>query len=71
MLAIVGPSSFSPLFTPDRLYETVIAPNATGNWSRGPLAPDTSVGFSAGSLPAKSTVADCRPAIPAPEPTGL
>ena len=49
----------------------MIAPNATGNWSSGPLAFDMSAGFSAGSLPAKSTVADCSCAMPAPEPTGL
>ena len=37
MSAIIGPSSFSPVFIPGRLYETVIAPNATGKWSAGPL----------------------------------
>ena len=36
----------------------MIAPNATGNWSDRALhAAVTSVGFIAGSLPAKSTVA--------------
>ena len=49
----------------------MIAPNATGNWNSGPLAFDVSAGFSAGSLPAKSTVADCSCEMPAPEPTGL
>ncbi len=60
-----------PLLIPGRLYDTVIAPNATGNWSAGPFIPFVSVGVSEGSLPAKSTVADCRSATPVPEPTGL
>jgi hypothetical protein len=49
----------------------VIAPNPIGNWATGPLPAFTSSGFSAGSLPAKSTVADWSWAIPAPEPTAL
>ena len=35
----------------------MIAPKATGNCSTGPFIPLVSAGFSAGSLPAKSTVA--------------
>ena len=49
----------------------MIAPNATGNWSTGPLPAAISDGFSAGSLPAKSIVEPCRPAMPAPEPSAL
>ena len=49
----------------------MIAPNPIGNWATGPFAAFTSSGFIAGSLPAKSTVADCSSATPAPEPTAL
>jgi hypothetical protein len=56
MPASAVPSSLSPLLTPDRLYDTVIPPSATGNWRTGPLNFALSVGLSAGSLPAKSTV---------------
>ena len=49
----------------------MIAPKATGNWRTGPFIFATSDGFSDGSLPAKSTVAVCELAMPAPEPTGL
>ena len=49
----------------------MIAPNPIGNWATGPFAAFTSSGVIAGSEPAKSTVADCSSAIPAPEPTAL
>ncbi len=49
----------------------MIAPKATGNWTTGPFMAFLSSGLRAGSEPAKLTVADCREAMPAPEPTGL
>ncbi len=49
----------------------MIAPKATGNCSAGPFIAFSSVGLSAGSEPAKVTVAVCRSVMPVPEPTGL
>ena len=46
MSATTGPVSFNPLLTPGRLYDTVIAPNATGNWNTGPFIPLMSFGRS-------------------------
>ncbi len=71
MSAMIGPVSFRPLLTPGRLYDTVIAPAATGNWSTGPFIALNCAGLSDGSLPANATVADSRSVWPAPDPTGL
>src|SRR5437763_6427847 len=70
MFATVGPSNFSPLFSPGTLYATDTAPSTTGS-STGcdPLGnADMSLGCSGASESAKSTVFCCRSVMPPPEP---